>query len=170
MAIWKLFGDGNHEISTDGLVRRATPGRGTYVGKIFKVRPGNQGYRVVGYYFGKKYVLRKVHKLVAEAFMPPCPPGMEINHIDGDKMNASLLNLEYMTHQGNAEHALETGLTKCKISEATVNQIRELRSQGKLYREITEATGVNLWSIGNIVRGETRTRIWNTTPSKSEEA
>lgn len=44
---------------------------------------------------------RRVHKLVAEAFLGPCPPGLEVCHKDDDKHRNQLSNLRYDTRSGN---------------------------------------------------------------------
>jgi len=44
---------------------------------------------------------RTVHALVADAFMGPRAPGLEIDHVDGDKSNCRLSNLEPVTHAEN---------------------------------------------------------------------
>lgn len=56
---------------------------------------------------GKIY---KVAHLVAAAFIGPREPGMCINHIDGNKHNDSISNLEYVTPSENQKHALRIGL------------------------------------------------------------
>ena len=53
---------------------------------------------------------RSVHRLVLEAFVGPCPDGMETNHRDGVKTNNRLENLEYVTRSQNQIHALALGL------------------------------------------------------------
>lgn len=51
-----------------------------------------------------------VHRLVASAFVPN-PNGLaEVNHIDGDKLNNSADNLEWVTHSQNMRHSIEVGL------------------------------------------------------------
>ena len=60
------------------------------------------------------------HRLLALAYLKPDHDITDyvVNHIDGDKTNNSLDNLEWVTHQGNIEHAGLTGLTtKCKPIE-----------------------------------------------------
>jgi hypothetical protein len=52
----------------------------------------------------------RVHVLVAEAFLGPRPPGMDINHKDAVKTNNRPENLEYVTHTENMRHAARMGL------------------------------------------------------------
>jgi hypothetical protein len=56
----------------------------------------------------------KVHNLIAVTFIGVRPDGLEINHIDGDRLNNSPDNLEYVTHQQNVDHSITLGLSKVK--------------------------------------------------------
>lgn len=73
---------------------------------------------------GKSYP-RKVHRLVASAFIPN-PDGLpQVNHIDGDKGNNAATNLEWCDNRRNSEHAIENGLFKPAISAATLAASRK---------------------------------------------
>ena len=55
-----------------------------------------------------------IHRLVAESFINKIPDKNEINHIDGNKANNSVDNLEWCTHTENVRHAFRTGLIQRK--------------------------------------------------------
>jgi len=66
----------------------------------------NKGYLLV--YTGVRQ--ERIHRLVAEAFLPNPENREEVNHIDGHKNNNSVENLEWATHLENMQHAVRTGL------------------------------------------------------------
>ena len=66
----------------------------------------------------------RVHRLVAHCWIGPCPKGMEVNHIDGNKANNHADNLEYVTSSENKKHAVEIGLVKTGKSHHNTKPIR----------------------------------------------
>lgn len=89
-----------------GNVRRAKAGISTFIGRpvLHQISPG--GYAQVQLSGGGKGRKAYVHHLVAEAFIGPRPSGMVINHMDADKTNNSLLNIEYISYRDNSLHAV----------------------------------------------------------------
>ena len=89
------------------------------VGKAKELRQLKLGKSVFGYMslrvcIGKKGKIKSflIHRLVAKAFIPnpenkPC-----VNHIDGNKSNNKISNLEWVTHSENMAHAKSKGLSK----------------------------------------------------------
>ena len=53
------------------------------------------------------------HRLVMFAFVGPCPPGQEVRHLDGDKLNPSLDNLVYGTRSENMRDMVRHGAHAC---------------------------------------------------------
>lgn len=86
-----------------------------YTGVRMKTR-NIQGYPHVGLrvYDGKTSTqkLFKVHRLVAKAFIPNPNNLPVVNHKDGNKENANVENLEWVTYKENSIHAVKTGLSK----------------------------------------------------------
>lgn len=78
--------------------------------KILKPLPNDRGYhRVDLSKFGRSKRYR-IHRLVAEAFIPNPNNFPEINHIDGNKQNNSINNLEWCTRKHNMKEAYKLGL------------------------------------------------------------
>lgn len=106
MADWKnIPGYDNYEVSDEGNVRNRKSGR------ILKDGYTRGGYRKVNLRANGDAKSVKVHRLVADNFVPN-PTGKScINHIDGDKTNNRKDNLEWCTHSENNKHAYKNHLT-----------------------------------------------------------
>jgi hypothetical protein len=88
----------------------------TVKGHIRKQFCDKNGYCVVDLYKGNERKKCKVHRIVMEAFKPnknACK--LDVNHIDGNKKNNNLLNLEWCTRKENINHAVKSGLTSQNI-------------------------------------------------------
>lgn len=129
---WKAIpGYESYAVSDQGRVMRIARGNGTRPGHILKPQRNGYGYRHVGLYREGSCKTITIHTLVMLAFVGPRPEGMEVNHIDGDKTNNRLSNLEYVTPQENILHAvrvLEKGIGesagRAKLTEAQVKAVR----------------------------------------------
>ena len=102
--------NGEYEVSNLGRVRSMKKYRGA-TGRIMPQTIQRKGYYAVTCWMNNKAICVKVHRLVIETFKPnpdslPC-----INHIDGNKLNNHIDNLEWCTYQQNMQHAVRTGLT-----------------------------------------------------------
>lgn len=120
--------EGWYEVSDHGRVRRVARGSRTRPGFVLAPRPTRQGYRQVALFRYGQRRDRKVHQLVLESFIGPCPRGHECNHQDGDKANNCLGNLEWATPKANAQHAIRLGLrTGTHTPRLTWPQVVEIR-------------------------------------------
>lgn len=91
--------------SVDRVVEQVNRGgkmcRRNLKGKNLKTKPIAGGYRILNISQGGVDCHRLVHRLVLEAFVGPCPAGMECCHGDSDRSNNALSNLRWDTHQAN---------------------------------------------------------------------
>lgn len=104
-----------------------------------------------------------VHRLVMLAFNPiDNADEYQVNHIDGDKSNNHLSNLEWTTCKENIHHAMEHGLRgdfkgenngQSVLTEADVRQIVELIKQKVSYSTIAKQFGVSKGTIAHIKTG-----------------
>lgn len=100
--------EGLYEISTEGVIRNAK----TMAVRKSYVRSVTCNYIYVQLYKGNKPHTFAVHRLVAMTFIPNPANKPQVNHLDGDKHNNHLSNLEWCTVSENHKHAFATGLHK----------------------------------------------------------
>ena len=118
------------EASTDGHLRNVN------TGTVYKEHVNKNGYCQVAVSLGNRKNVKvfKIHKAIAETFIPNPDDKPEVNHKDGNKLNNCVDNLEWMTGAENTRHAYQTGLAKAKagtdnycakLTEDDVRYIRE---------------------------------------------
>ena len=171
--IWKpITGfSGLYEVSSLGNVRsndrevgHRWGGKATKRGKVLKPRKDKDGYLSVTLCAGGICIQTKVHRLVAEHFLPPSDLD-EINHKDFNKANNAAENLEWVTRKANQVHARDGGRFSAssnpkrakKLNLETARQIRASREEGATYAALAEQFGISASTALKIVRGE----IWS---------
>ena len=118
---------GEYEVSNLGRVR-SMKRYGGMVGHIMPQtrqpsgRGGKLTYYAVMLHMNNKPYCRKVHRLVAEAFIPNPDNLPQINHKDGCKTNNVATNLEWCTAKANTIHAWREGLAKPHVPSAEARQ------------------------------------------------
>lgn len=95
--------DGQYSVTQHGNVRSEKTGR------ILKQTMGVDGYSRVSLKHNGKRSTPTIHRLIMESFVGPRPEGYHIRHLDGDKLNNTLDNLEYGTPKENAEDVKRHG-------------------------------------------------------------
>ncbi len=153
--------EGYSLVSDRGQVKRTVAYRPSLHGRMLKAPPVCNGYPAVSLSVaGQKMQLKPVHILVARAFLGPAPGGMEVNHKDGNKLNAGLSNLEYVTHRENVDHAVRIGLvprgTKCHTAVLVPSQVKRIRkacAAGRQQKLLAREYGVSTSVVCSIVNG-----------------
>lgn len=102
---------------------------------------------------------QSIHRLVAISFLGDfTEKKLEVNHIDGDKYNNKLSNLEWVTRSENHKHAFRHGLRRVnkgedcswsKLNSITVLEIRKMLCESS-HKEVSKKFNVNLTTIYNI--------------------
>lgn len=97
----------------------------------------------------------RVHRLVAEAFLPN-PEGLGVvNHQDGNKINNHVDNLEWCTTKYNNQHSIETGLRTHKASPVTQYSMRgDWVANYSSQQQAEDITGICRKQINNCVKGK----------------
>lgn len=127
--------------------------RGTHL-----LTPSNdgRGYRQVNICKNGKLKSIKVHKLVAEAFVPNPHGYKEINHIDENKWNCEAKNLEWCTRNYNVHYGTRTKKTSKKIAMYSADGVFV-----RTYDSIREAGRLNHFktcgAISNVLKGKAKT-------------
>lgn len=155
MEQWKIVkGFENYLVSSLGNVK-------TINGKLKKVvYDSKNDYGYVELWKNNKGKKFRIHRLVAETFIPNTLGKEQVNHIDGNKKNNCISNLEWVTPKENIRHAIENDLSSIKygsknlsskLKEEDVRYIRENARVTKSVKELSEMYNVSTTNIYNII-------------------
>lgn len=109
--------------------------------KVMRQQQNKFGYMNVSLNKDGRQHQHKVHRVVAEAFISNPLNKPQINHIDGDKLNNVVWNLEWTTPKENNIHASDTGLVKTARKVRIVETGEEFSSLGSCARRINGNAG-----------------------------
>ena len=141
---------------------------GTVYGKkgLLSVMKNSDGYASVT--LGKKGQRRRytIHRIVAETFLANPDNLPEVDHLDGNRMNPALDNLEWVSHEENIQRAYEKGSYKGRVvgeknprAHLTDILVLKLRDayylQGYTIGELRDQYGLPWNTVGNAVKGYT---------------
>ena len=170
MEIWKDIEsyEGIYQVSNYGKIKSLKrnvlmKGKFNYFKeeKILNPSTHKNGYLAIGLTKENKTKTFKVHRIVALHFIDNFLNKPEINHIDSDKSNNNVLNLEWCTSKENKEHAVKNKLNafgeKSSGSKLTEKEVLEIRESNLSPTELSEKYKVNKGSISSIKNRKT----WN---------
>ena len=180
--IWKDIPnyEGSYQVSNMGRVRSLDRviaikdgSMRKHKGRVLKAHL-NKGYERLRLCIDNEVTNKFVHRLVLETFKPHVNMNdLQVNHIDGDKLNNHLTNLEWVTARDNILHAYDIGLMtsrvgernpSAKLSNADVLEILQRLYTGELHRDIASDYGVSPAYISLINTG----RRWGTVKEEYE--
>ena len=147
--------------SEDRVVVGCTGVRRCLTGKVLRPTRGHPGgYAGVTLY--KDAVKRSVwvHRLVLEAFVGPCPEGMEVCHTNGVSRDNRVENLRWDTRAANAADRIQHG-TVCfgathvlsKLTEPAVREMRVARTAGATLQELADRYDVAVVTVRRACHG-----------------
>ena len=105
--------------------------------RVMRQYVGKDGYLSIQLFSGGKPITFKVHRLVAQSFLDNPDNLPEVNHIDGNKQNNTVDNLEWCTRGYNIRHAFKTGLYN--PDNRSHNRKKVVRSDGVVFDSLTQA-------------------------------
>lgn len=147
-------GDNSYLVSSLGRVKSLK------TNKFLKLTTSKTGYKNVCLCFGNKKKNYRVHRLVAEEFIPNLLSKPYVNHIDNNKQNNKLINLEWVTPQENTQHSKNQGRLRnqsgeknnmSKLTKKEVEEIRQLLWERRISQTmIAKQYGVDQSSVSYI--------------------
>lgn len=126
--------------------------------KKVKLKPfiDRDGYERVALFINKKYNKFYVHRLIALTFIENINAKKEVNHINGNKLDNNVSNLEWVTRSENTKKAYETGLLvaygKPKLNK---EQVKEIRLSNLNKKELSIKYNVSYSCIKHILKNRT---------------
>lgn len=157
-----------YQISDHGRVRSAARMVARGIRPMRKkeriLKPGLHtfGYPFVIMYVDKQKKLEKIHRMVAQVFVPNQLALKCVNHIDCNPANPHYTNLEWVSHKGNTQHAVKLGrfepnrMAMAKLTWDKVDSIRKLHAETLMSQdELAKMFGVSRANISFILAGKT---------------
>ena len=133
MEIWKTAkGHSNYLVSDHGRVKKKS------TGKILVCTDDSRGYPAVTLIDSDGQHTKTVHRLVAETFIPNVLNKRTVNHMDGNKRNNHISNLEWNTSSENLKHAYAIGLKKRPDNSGSPKRRVMIIETGEIFNSIGE--------------------------------
>ena len=146
--------EGRYMISNLGNVKSIVTNHGKPTDKQVtkRVRSKTCDYHYVQFWRKDKPTHKAIHRLVAEAFIPNPENKPIVNHLDGNKHNNAVNNLEWATHSENHKHAFATGLRS--VEDCRDRMIGQVRGKASNYRYVYFDKSRNRWKTSIKANGK----------------
>ena len=153
--------EGYYEVSNKGqlrsisrLVNAKLNSKRKVISRIRKLSVSGHGYYKVNLSIGDKRISELIHRLVAITWISNPKNKPLINHVDGNKLNNNIDNLEWCTASENTQHSWDIGIKRAaKLKQEQVLQIRN-NYQGN-YKKGAEYYGMAYNTYKSIILGKT---------------
>ncbi len=169
--LWKSIEgyEGHYQISSLGrvksilryvdAVRKGVNTQCLYNGGILKLCDNAYGYDIISLCIYNKVKTALVHRLVAKAHIPNPDNYPVVNHLDGNRKNNVVANLEWTTVKGNTQHAIRMGTFHNLLRSKPVSQFTlegEYIASYESATEVTKTLGLSRKCIGRCCEGTAR--------------
>ena len=142
-----------YSASSLGRIRRDRPGPGARAGHILR-QFYTRKYATTTLSIDGANITSNVHRLVAAAFLGPCPAGHEVDHVNGRRMDNRARNLRYVTRSENQLAAAQLGLIRRKLTAPDVVRIRSEVAAGASLASVAARYRIASSTVGKIARRE----------------
>lgn len=162
----------DYSITRDGRIWSKPKHGSSTTGKWMSLAPHRDGHLYVGLRKDGARHCPKVHRLVLETYVGPCPEGMECCHNNGDPADNRVENLRWDTRKANIQDSVRHGTHRVfstrgedqwnhKLTEQQVRQIIYTYRTGLFtQKEIGAQYGVSRMTVGDIVNQRTWGHLW----------
>lgn len=165
---WRpISGYPEHQVNSEGVVRRIT---------VLVPYKDYEGYAAVRLYYNGRHSSKRLHRLVADGFLPNPDRLPQTDHLDGDRMNPHLANLQRVTGLENQRRSWLSGKRletvsrgeKHRLSKVTDEQVREIRHLANTVHqhELAARFGITQHAVHCIVHRKT----WKHIPAEPTDA
>lgn len=158
--------EGLYQVSDFGRVKSLNYNH-TNESRILKTRKQRNGYLLVNLNKKGKSYFFLVHRLVAEAFIPNLDNLPQVNHIDEDKTNNRVENLEWKSPKDNCNHGTRNERSaKTRTNGKLSKQVLQYTKNGEFVKEwvslseIERKLGYNKSAISKVCLGNTRLKSY----------
>lgn len=143
----------NYQISNHGRIYSK------HKNELKALEINKKGYETIRPYKNNIRKTFRIHRLVAELFIPNPQNKPQVNHKDGNKLNNHIDNLEWVTYRENVDHAVKNNLLcrgedspHSKMTEKKVREMRKLYSQGFGSTTLAKMFDINEKNAYNIIK------------------